>query len=94
MQFMQYPGIYLWFIICMFVVYVYLYLRYGRHYAIGSAEYAKSNNVQINSRFWKQEDFKQSITNETYELIDAINKREITNIILELADVFQAHICL
>jgi hypothetical protein len=60
------------------------------------SEYAKMNNISQNDnqntslRKWSQENFKESIYNEFFELIDAINNFDIVNIILEYNDLLHS----
>lgn len=76
-------------IIIIFILLI-LYFHSGIYYSRGMVEYAIYNNISQQGLKWKQEDFKQSIINEIFELIEAIKQYQLFDIILELFDVFHS----
>jgi hypothetical protein len=75
----------------LFLIGIYIFYQYGGNYIKGMSEYAKFNNVpQYDKNSWKQENFILSIRNEFFELIDAITKFDLFEIILEFFDLLHS----
>ena len=69
----------------------YFVFDYCKFYIKGMSEYAKMNNIHFNSENkWPQENFKETIYNEFFELVEAICNFDILNSIMEFNDVIHS----